>query len=174
MATDCLFCKIVNGEIPSTKIYEDDDVIAFLDISQTTIGHTLVVPKQHFDNFLTTNKDIIDQLVSNDIKYEYLNISHEEIYDNCFQINSTNCNPSLNNVFLQTYAKNTNFDYYWFVEYDVAFYNKENNNNSFKPLFNYFKNKKYDLICDHYRQLTANAEYIYRYSYFINSIKTFV
>ena len=59
MATDCLFCKIVNGEIPSTKIYEDDDVIAFLDISQTTIGHTLVVPKQHFDNFLTTNKDIM-------------------------------------------------------------------------------------------------------------------
>ena len=124
--------------------------------------------------FITTSKDIIDQLVSNDIKYEYLDISHEEIHENCFQINSTNCNPSLNNVFLQIYAKNTNFDYYWFVEYDVTFYNKENNNNSFKPLFNYFKNKKYDLICDHYRQLTANAEYIYRYSYFINSIKTFL
>ena len=63
MATDCLFCKIVNGEIPSTKIYEDDDVIAFLDISQTTIGHTLVVPKQHFDNFLTTNKDIMHKVM---------------------------------------------------------------------------------------------------------------
>ena len=63
MATDCLFCKIVNGEMPSTKIYEDDDVIAFLDISQTTIGHTLVVPKQHFDNFLTTNKDIMHKVM---------------------------------------------------------------------------------------------------------------
>ena len=41
--------------------------------------------------FITTSKDIIDQLVSNDIKYEYLDISHEEIHENCFQINSTNC-----------------------------------------------------------------------------------
>ncbi|MDF9866841.1 histidine triad (HIT) family protein [Bacilli bacterium PM5-3] len=44
---DCLFCKIVSGEIPSYKIYEDEDVLAFLDISQTTKGHTLVIPKKH-------------------------------------------------------------------------------------------------------------------------------
>lgn len=44
---DCIFCKIVNNEIPSYKVYEDDEVLAFLDLSQTTKGHTLVIPKQH-------------------------------------------------------------------------------------------------------------------------------
>lgn len=44
---DCIFCKIINQEIPSYKVYEDDVVYAFLDISQATKGHTLVVPKAH-------------------------------------------------------------------------------------------------------------------------------
>lgn len=44
---DCIFCKIINGEIPSSKVYEDDKVYAFLDISQVTKGHTLVIPKEH-------------------------------------------------------------------------------------------------------------------------------
>ncbi|WP_179395156.1 HIT family protein [Lacticaseibacillus absianus] len=45
--TDCIFCKIIAGEIPSVKVYEDADVLAFLDISQATKGHTLLVPKKH-------------------------------------------------------------------------------------------------------------------------------
>ena len=45
--TDCIFCKIIAGEIPSHTVYEDDVVKAFLDISQGTPGHTLVVPKKH-------------------------------------------------------------------------------------------------------------------------------
>ena len=45
--TDCIFCKIINDEIPSRKVYEDDDVVAFLDLTQVTPGHTLVVPKTH-------------------------------------------------------------------------------------------------------------------------------
>ena len=48
----CIFCKIVNGEIPSKKVYEDDDVLAILDISQATVGHTLVIPKKHYANIL--------------------------------------------------------------------------------------------------------------------------
>jgi len=56
---DCIFCKIVKGEIPSYKIYEDDLVFAFLDINPTSLGHTLIVPKKH-------NKDIFD------IEEEYL------------------------------------------------------------------------------------------------------
>jgi len=44
---NCIFCKIIDQEIPSYKIYEDEKVYAFLDISQATKGHTLVVPKQH-------------------------------------------------------------------------------------------------------------------------------
>lgn len=48
----CIFCKIVAKEIPAEIIYEDETVLAFLDISQVTKGHTLVIPKKHFDNFL--------------------------------------------------------------------------------------------------------------------------
>lgn len=45
--SDCIFCKIIAGEIPSYKVYEDDETFAFLDINPITDGHTLVVPKQH-------------------------------------------------------------------------------------------------------------------------------
>lgn len=45
--SNCIFCKIINQEIPSYKIYEDEYVYAFLDLSQTTKGHTLVIPKEH-------------------------------------------------------------------------------------------------------------------------------
>lgn len=54
---DCIFCKIVAGEIPSYKVYEDDDVLAFLDITQTTPGHTLVVPKEHSKNVLAMTEE---------------------------------------------------------------------------------------------------------------------
>lgn len=48
---DCIFCKIANGEIPSNKIYEDEDFVAILDLSPATKGHTLVIPKKHYDDF---------------------------------------------------------------------------------------------------------------------------
>jgi len=44
----CIFCKIVSGEIPATKIYEDENFLAFLDIHPQTPGHTQVIPKQHY------------------------------------------------------------------------------------------------------------------------------
>ena len=48
---ECLFCKIVKGEIPSYKVYEDENTLAFLDINPEGLGHTLVVPKKHFNNY---------------------------------------------------------------------------------------------------------------------------
>ena len=50
MTTDCIFCKIVNGSIPSKKIYEDDDVIVFNDIKPLTKVHFLIVPKLHIES----------------------------------------------------------------------------------------------------------------------------
>lgn len=47
---DCLFCKIVNGDIPSTKVYEDEHVLAFEDVNPMMPVHTLIVPKNHYDN----------------------------------------------------------------------------------------------------------------------------
>lgn len=61
---DCIFCKIVNGEIPSAKVYEDKDVYAFLDISQVTKGHTLVVPKEHCQDIYHTNPNVAEKLFS--------------------------------------------------------------------------------------------------------------
>ena len=47
---DCLFCKIINGEIPCSKVYEDDKVLAFNDINPVAPYHILVVPKKHYDS----------------------------------------------------------------------------------------------------------------------------
>lgn len=52
--TDCIFCKIIAGDIPSTKIYEDEDVYVFADIHPVNLGHSLVVPKMHFENLYST------------------------------------------------------------------------------------------------------------------------
>lgn len=47
---ECIFCKILNNEIPSYKLYEDENVLVFLDITQGTKGHTLIIPKNHVKN----------------------------------------------------------------------------------------------------------------------------
>ena len=53
----CIFCNIIEGAIPSSKVYEDNNVLAILDLSQTTLGHTIVMPKKHYDNFLKMPQD---------------------------------------------------------------------------------------------------------------------
>lgn len=55
----CLFCKIANKEIPSSVVYEDDTVIAFLDINPVNIGHTLVVPKTHYEDLHALPDDLL-------------------------------------------------------------------------------------------------------------------
>ncbi|GEK91451.1 HIT family protein [Alkalibacterium kapii] len=61
---DCIFCKIIEGEIPSRKVYEDDDVIAILDISQVTKGHTLVISKEHVRNILDYSDEMAARVFS--------------------------------------------------------------------------------------------------------------
>ncbi|MCU9612507.1 HIT family protein [Caldibacillus lycopersici] len=56
--SDCIFCKIINGDIPSAKVYEDENVFAFLDISQVTKGHTLVIPKKHQANVFELTPEV--------------------------------------------------------------------------------------------------------------------
>ena len=48
MTSDCLFCKIIKGKIPSSKVYEDDEHLAFLDIRPLSPGHAVVIPKKHY------------------------------------------------------------------------------------------------------------------------------
>ena len=59
---NCIFCKITNGDIPSAKVYEDENVYAFLDISQVTKGHTLVIPKIHKENIFELDAEIAGPL----------------------------------------------------------------------------------------------------------------
>lgn len=72
----CIFCKIVKDEIPAYKLYEDDFVLAFLDISQATKGHTLIISKQHYDNFLTCDKEVMHHIfdVAQDIANQMMKV----------------------------------------------------------------------------------------------------
>jgi histidine triad (HIT) family protein len=56
---DCIFCKIIAGEIPAAKIYEDEKVLAFLDINPVNKGHTLIIPKKHHEMMTDTPDDLV-------------------------------------------------------------------------------------------------------------------
>lgn len=85
---DCIFCKIINGEIPSAKVYEDEKVYAFLDISQVTKGHTLVIPKTHTKNIFETPSEVAKELfervpkIANAIKDTYKPLGMNLIQNN--------------------------------------------------------------------------------------------
>ena len=61
---DCVFCKMVAGQIPVTKIYEDEVVLAFLDIGPISDGHTLVIPTQHFEKLHDCPAELLGQVGS--------------------------------------------------------------------------------------------------------------
>ena len=60
---DCIFCKIVNNELPSYKLYEDDKVLAFLDAFPSVYGHTLIVPKKHYKDLDDIDQDVLNHLM---------------------------------------------------------------------------------------------------------------
>lgn len=60
---DCIFCKIIDGRIPSAKIYEDDKVISFLDIMPANKGHCLIVPRQHAGNLVEMDESDLEAMI---------------------------------------------------------------------------------------------------------------
>ncbi|MDO4961239.1 MAG: HIT family protein [Eubacteriales bacterium] len=60
---DCIFCKIANGEIPSNTVYEDERFRAILDLSPAVKGHTLIIPKDHFDDLLSASDEVLSDAV---------------------------------------------------------------------------------------------------------------
>ena len=60
----CLFCDIIKGDIPSHRIYEDEYTYAFLDISDDCVGHTLVVPKKHYENMLDVDGETLNHVMN--------------------------------------------------------------------------------------------------------------
>ena len=87
----CIFCMIANHEINSSIIYEDEQVVAFLDLSQVTKGHTLVVPKKHYENVLECDPETlghvikVTQMLSKRIM-ERMNAKGINILNNCNEV----------------------------------------------------------------------------------------
>lgn len=62
--SQCIFCKIINKEIPGHIVFENEHVLAFLDISQTTKGHTLIIPKKHVEDVFSMNEEDMTHVFS--------------------------------------------------------------------------------------------------------------
>lgn len=58
----CIFCKIVKGDIPSYKLYEDNNILAFLDVNPKANGHTLIVPKKHYKDLFDIDEETINKI----------------------------------------------------------------------------------------------------------------
>ena len=86
--SDCIFCKIVNGEIPSAKVFENEHVLAFLDFSQVTKGHTLIIPKVHKENLFELTPEIAKNIfevaptIANALKETYQPIGLNAVNNN--------------------------------------------------------------------------------------------
>lgn len=91
---DCLFCKIVKGEIPCFKIYEDDNVLAFLDINPDSDGHTLIIPKKHFTDLDDIDLDMLKNI--NDSSKKVKKLLEEKL--NCSGITLVQNNGSIQEV----------------------------------------------------------------------------
>ena len=76
---DCIFCKIINGEIPCQKLYEDDKVVVFMDANPNVDGHCLIVPKKHYTDFTELDDEII--LHMNKVKKNMIKMIMEKL--NC-------------------------------------------------------------------------------------------
>lgn len=61
--TDCIFCKIITGDIPAEKVYEDDTTLAFLDIKPINPGHTLIIPKEHHENLFDIPNETAEKII---------------------------------------------------------------------------------------------------------------
>ena len=64
MAEDCIFCRIIKGEIPSTKVYEDDKMIAINDVAPAAPVHVLLLPKEHTANITTAEPELVAYMLS--------------------------------------------------------------------------------------------------------------
>ena len=88
----CVFCEIVKGNIPSKKIYEDDNTIAILDLSQATYGHTLIIPKKHSSNVLEIDDESyvnamkVAKKVAEAIKKSFDDVLGFNLLNNCGEV----------------------------------------------------------------------------------------
>ena len=69
MKDNCIFCKIINGNIPSKILYEDDDIMVLLDAYPDTDGHALVIPKKHYEDIYEIDNEILNKMIAKAKEY---------------------------------------------------------------------------------------------------------
>ena len=84
---DCIFCKIIKGEVPSKTVYEDSDIIVIMDVNPDQNGHMLVIPKKHYTDFTELDNDIIVKINNitkhmKDLIYDKLNADGVKLVNN--------------------------------------------------------------------------------------------
>lgn len=111
----CLFCDIVANKTPAYKVYEDEDTIAILDIFPTTEGHTLIIPKKHYDNYLEAELNSLEKINSTikllSKKYiDSLNCKGFNIITNCGSVAGQTINH-LHFHLIPRYSENDGFGF---------------------------------------------------------------
>ena len=106
---DCIFCKIVKGEIPSYKVYEDENVYAFLDVANDVYGHTLVVPKKHYENLMDCPDRTLGKIMASvkKIGNHFVNDCGFEGY-NTFNNNGKSAEQAIMHLHFHIYPRKTN------------------------------------------------------------------
>ncbi len=94
---ECIFCNINDRKSQAEIIFEDEHVLAFLDIQPVNYGHTLVIPKKHYDNFLTVPKDELDKLIQ--ATQFIAGVIKRSLKADGFNIISNNGNPAGQSVY---------------------------------------------------------------------------
>jgi histidine triad (HIT) family protein len=107
---DCIFCKIVRGEIPCYSVYENNFVKAFLDINPWTRGHTLVIPKKHYENIFDITEDELKEIIS---VVKKISVAYKKIF---------NCDINL----IQSNGKNAQQEVFHFHMHIIPRYKQDN------------------------------------------------
>lgn len=130
---NCLFCKIIKGEIPSYKIYEDEFTYAFLDISKDVDGHTLVVSKKHVTNVLDADDETLMHVMSTIKKISNHYINHCG-YDGVNILNNNNeaAEQSIMHLHFHIIPKRNNDNFKVFPVLNVAKEELEQTHNKLK------------------------------------------
>ncbi len=130
---DCLFCKIINGEIPSYKIYEDEFTYAFLDIADDFVGHTLVLPKKHCKNLIDADAKTLNSVfntVQKISKHYIENCGYDGV--NVFNNNNECSGQSVNHFHVHIVPRKNNDNI-------SVFANIEKKNSNFNEILNLLK-----------------------------------
>ena len=129
---DCIFCKIINGEIPSYTVYEDNIVKVFLDISPNTNGHMLIIPKKHFTNIVDIDVDTMNHIVK--IQKKMYNLVKEKLgAEGATFAQNNDLGQDVKHYHMHLIPRYHNDG--WINSYD------ENNKNSVEEVFNKLKSE---------------------------------